>query len=59
MGFLYVLEGLRAPLLDKLLGVVTFLGGEGVFIALAIVVYWCVSKRDGYYLIAAGVAAQW
>ncbi len=55
MGFLYVLEGLRAPLLDKLLGVVTFLGGEGVFIALAIMVYWCVSKRDGYYLIAAGV----
>ncbi len=55
MGFLYVLEGLRAPLLDKLLGVVTLLGGEGVFIALAIIVYWCVSKRDGYYLIAAGV----
>ncbi len=55
MGFLYVLEGLRTPLLDGLLSAVTYLGGEGVFIALAIVVYWCVNKRDGYYLIAAGV----
>ena len=55
MGFLYVLEGIRTPLLDKLLGTVTFLGGEGVFIAVAIVVFWCASKRDGYYLIAAGV----
>ncbi len=55
MGFLYVLEGIRTPFLDKLLGAITFLGGEGVFIAVAIVVFWCASKRDGYYLIAAGV----
>ena len=55
MGILYMLEGLRAPVLDKLFSAVTFLGGEGVFIAVAIVVFWCVSKRDGYYLIAAGV----
>ena len=55
MSFLYILEGLRVPLLDKLLSALTFLGGEGIFIALAIIVFWCVSKRDGYYLIAAGV----
>lgn len=55
MGFLYALEGIRTPILDALLGAITFLGGEGVFIALAIIVYWCVSKRDGYYLMAAGV----
>ncbi len=55
MGFLYALEGIRVPLLDKLMGAVTFLGGEAVFIAVAIVVFWCVSKRDGYYIIAAGV----
>ena len=55
MGFLYLLESIRTPVLDSLLGALTFLGGEGVFIALAIVVFWCVSKRDGYYLIAAGV----
>lgn len=55
MGFLYVLEGLRTPLLDKVMGAVTFLGGEVVFVALAIILFWCVSKRDGYYVIAAGI----
>lgn len=55
MGFLYMLEGLRSPLLDKLFAALTFLGGEIVFVAVAIIVYWCVSKKNGYYLIAAGV----
>ena len=55
MGFLYVLEGLRTPLLDKLFFAVTAFGGEGLFIAVAIVVFWCASKKNGYYLIAAGV----
>ena len=55
MGFLYVLEGLRTPFLTKLLSAVTLFGGEGLFIAVAIVVFWCVSKKDGYCLIAAGV----
>ncbi len=55
MSFLYILEGLRTPLLDRLFAAVTFLGGEVVFVAVAIVVYWCVNKRDGYYIIAAGI----
>ncbi len=55
MGFLYALEGIRTPVLDKLFSALTFLGGEGVFIALAVIVFWCWDKRRGYYLIAAGV----
>ena len=55
MGFLRVLEGLRTPALDRLMSAVTAFGGEGLFIAVAIVVFWCVSKKNGYYLIAAGV----
>ncbi|MCD7749051.1 MAG: phosphatase PAP2 family protein [Oscillospiraceae bacterium] len=55
MSFLYFLEGLRTPVLNGFFSAITALGGESVFIVLAIVVYWCVSKRDGYYLIAAGV----
>ena len=55
MGFLYMLEGLRNPVLDKLFAVLTYLGGEIVFVALAVIVYWCVSKKSGYYIIAAGV----
>ncbi len=55
MGFLRVLEGLRTPALDRVFSAVTVFGGEGLFIALAIVVFWCASKKNGYYLIAAGV----
>ena len=55
MSFLYLLEGLRTPVLDKLFGAITFLGGEVVFVALAIIIYWCVNKRNAYYIIAAGI----
>ena len=55
MGLLYALEGIRTPLLDKLFSVVTFLGGEVVFVAVAIVLFWCVNKKDSYYIIAAGI----
>ncbi len=55
MSFLYFLEGLRCSVLNGFFSAITTLGGESIFIVLAIAVYWCVSKRDGYYLIAAGV----
>ena len=56
MGFLYVLESIRVPVLDRFFAALTAFGGEGVFIALAVIVFWCFSKRNGYYLMAAGVA---
>ena len=55
MGILYALEGIRNPVLNAFFSAVTALGGEGVFIALAVIVFWCVSKRHGYYIMAAGV----
>lgn len=55
MGFLYFLEGLRTPVLNGFFSGITFLGSEWIFIALAIVVFWCFSKRDGYYIMAAGI----
>ena len=55
MGVLYALESVRQPVLDRLLGAVTYLGSEWAFIAIAVAVYWCVSKKHGYYLLAAGV----
>ena len=56
MELLYALEGIRTPLLDKLMGLVTNLGGETVFIAAAIIVFWCVSKKCGYYMMTVGFA---
>ena len=54
MNILYMLEGLRSPFLDKLVSLITELGGEMIFMALAIVAFWCISKSLGYYILSVG-----
>lgn len=54
MQFLELLANLRTPLLDNFFLLVTELGGEISFIAISVVVFWCVSKRDGYLLLCVG-----
>ena len=54
MEFLYMLENLRTPWLTKLMLAITELGGETAFLALALIVFWCVDKRRGYYLMSVG-----
>ena len=54
MGLLYALESIRTPLLDKILGAVTYLGDEICFMVFAVGVFWCISKRMGYYLMTVG-----
>ena len=54
MDFLYFLEGLRTPWLDTIVSALTHLGGETVFLVAALVVFWCVDKRQGYYLMSVG-----
>lgn len=54
MEFLYMLEKIRTPFLDGLMRVVTELGGEMIYMVVAIVVFWCVSKNLGYYILTTG-----
>ena len=54
MEFLYFLEGLRTPWLDAAMSAVTHLGGELVFLVVALVMFWCLDKRQGYYLLSVG-----
>ena len=54
MEFLELLVGLRTPVFDKLFLLITELGGEMAFIAISVIVFWCVSKRDGYLLLCVG-----
>lgn len=54
MEFLYWLESIRTPALDAFFSTVTHLGAELVFMVLAVVLYWCVSKAEGLYLLAVG-----
>lgn len=56
MDFLRMLEGIRTPVLDGFMSVVTYLGSEVLFMALAMLTFWCVSKKQGYYLFAVGLA---
>lgn len=55
MGFLHFLEGLRFPALDTVMNTITYLGDEIGFLAITIIVFWCIDKRKGYYLFAAGM----
>ncbi len=54
MNFLYWLASVRTPALDAFFSALTHLGGETVFMVLAIAIFWCLSKRCGYFILVAG-----
>lgn len=54
MSFLYFLEGLRNPVLDFFFSIITLCGEETVFMAVGMIVFWCVRKQQGYYLLSIG-----
>jgi len=54
MGFLYFLEELRMPVLNEMMLLITKLGEETAFLVAAMIVFWCVDKKKGYYVMAVG-----
>ena len=55
MELLYFLEGLRTPAGDAFFSVITLFGEETLFIVMGLLFYWCVDKREGYYLLSVGL----
>ena len=55
MSFLYFLENLRNPVCDTLFSLITHLGEETVFILVGILFFWCINKREGYYMLTVGL----
>ena len=55
MGFLYFLERIRVPGLNELMLLSTHLGEETAFLAIALIVFWCLDKYEGYYLLGVGL----
>ena len=55
MEFLKWLQELRTPFMDSAFGAITHLGEETTFIVLGILFFWCISKREGYFLLATGL----
>lgn len=54
MEFLYLLEKIRLPGLNEFMLAITELGGEMPFLVIALIVFWCVDKRHGYYVLSVG-----
>lgn len=54
MNFLYLLEKIRVPVLNELMLLITTLGEETAFLVVAMIIFWCVDKRKGYYILSVG-----
>lgn len=54
MEFLYLLEKIRMPGLNEFMLLITRLGEETAFLVVAMIIFWCVDKRHGYYLLSVG-----
>ena len=55
MPFLYFLESIRNPIFDWIFATVTHIGEETFFLAFAIIFFWCVNKREGYFILITGL----
>ena len=54
MRLLYILEGIRVPVLNEFMLYITKFGEETAFLAIALVLFWCVDKSVGYYTLSVG-----
>lgn len=54
MEILYLLEKIRIPVLNEFMLLITQLGEETAFLVVALILFWCVSKRTGYYVLSVG-----
>ena len=54
MEFLYLLEKIRVPGLNEFMLAITEFGGETAFLVMALIIFWCVNKRTGYYVMIVG-----
>ena len=55
MEILYFLAKLHNPVTDFLFSLITYIGDETVFLVVAIAFFWCINKREGYYILMTGL----
>ena len=55
MQFLYLLEKIRIPVLNEFMLLITRLGEETAFLVAALIVFWCVDKYKGYFVLGVGL----
>ena len=54
MDFLRLLASVRNPVLDAVMSGMTYFGSEIAFMAVALLLFWCIDKRQGYYVFLVG-----
>lgn len=54
MDFLRLLEGIRTPWLNEIMYGITQMGDEIFFLVFSVLMFWCIDKRKGYYLLSVG-----
>ena len=54
MEILYWLESIRTPVLDTLMLLFTEFGNELLFIAAGLIMFWCIDKKQGYFVLLTG-----
>lgn len=54
MAFLHWLENIRVPVLNEIMLGITYLGDEIAFLVIALIIFWCVDKYRGYYILSVG-----
>ena len=54
MSVLYFFESIRCSALDAIFSVITLFGEETALLAIGLIVFWCVDKYKGYYLLSVG-----
>ena len=54
MDILYWFESIRVPVLNEFMLLITQLGEETAFLVVALILFWCVDKYKGYYILGVG-----
>ncbi len=54
MEILRWFEGIRTPSLDWFFSTVTKFGEESLFILIGFIIFWCINKKHGYYILFVG-----
>ena len=54
MDVLYLLERLRVPVINEFMLLITQFGEETAFLVTALILFWCVDKYKGYYILSVG-----
>lgn len=55
MPVLYFLESVRSPAMNGFFSLITHFGEETLFIVFGLLLFWCVDKKEGYYLLCVGL----